>query len=83
MQNPFDVEAQYQKYLELAKLDESKMIPIQRRETRRAFMAGCGSMLLLMRDEISRMEEDKAIDAFQNMHHQILQFWLNESNRQN
>lgn len=54
--NQFNLENQYQIYLQLVNLNESTMSPIQRTETRRAFMAGCGQMLVLMRDEVGALE---------------------------
>lgn len=77
--NQFNLENQYQIYLQLVNLNESTMSPIQRTETRRAFMAGCGQMLVLMRDEVGALEENAAINAMENMLQQAANFWTIEN----
>jgi len=79
----FDLEHQYQLYLQRMKLDERKMHPIQKTETRRAFMGACGQMLIMLRDDISRLTEDEAVDVLDDMVSQVSDFLLKETNRQN
>ncbi len=50
----FNLEIQYQKYLERVGFKESQMGDTQRVETKRAFMGGCGQMLVILRDDISQ-----------------------------
>ena len=61
------VEQKYQEYLRLVKLDEGQMPHGQRVETRRAFFAGAGSTLLVIRDEVSELDEDDAVKVMQDM----------------
>ena len=74
----FNLNSQYQAYLKMVGLEESRMIPIQRIETKRAFMAGCGQMLVLMRDEVSQLTEDNAVEALESMFYQTEDFWSKE-----
>lgn len=78
MKNPFDLEEQYQYFLELVKLDESKMTPIQKRETKQAFMAGCSQMILLFRREVNNMEQDDAIAGINSILKQLALFWISK-----
>jgi len=74
--NSTDLETRYQDYLKMNCLDESKMVPIQRVETRRAFMGGISSSLILFRDVIGSIEdEDEAIKAMENVETQCVDFW--------
>lgn len=79
----FNLDSQYKAYLKMVGLDESKMIPIQRIETKRAFMAGCGQMLVLMRDEVSQLQEDNAVEALESMIQQTETFWTDEVKKYN
>ncbi len=79
----FDLNYQYSLYLKMAKLDESKMPEIQKAETKRAFMGGIGQAIVLLRDDITLLPEDKACEAFEKMFNQVGDFWLKENNRGN
>ena len=84
MNNPaFNLEHQYQLYLERVKLKESQMAPIQRKELKRAFMGACGQMLFLLRDDVGSLEEDEAINTLDDMINQVSDFWLTETQRVN
>lgn len=65
-----NLEEHYQKYLELVKLDESKMHPIQKIETRRAFMAGMASMFTLFMP-ITDLPENEVFEAFDTIYKQL------------
>ena len=80
---PFDLEEQYQLYLKRVALKEVEMMPLQRKQLRQVFMGACGQMLLLLRDEVSELEEDKAIAVMQNMLNQISDYFLKETNKTN
>lgn len=68
----FDLEYQYRKYLKLVNLDESRMHEVQRKETKQAFMAASGMMLLLMRDDVTDIpDENDAVDTLEGMLGQI------------
>ena len=79
----FDLEKQYQLYLKRVKLNESTMHPMQRIETKRAFMGACGQILFLFRDELSELEENDAVEQMEKMKNQVVQYWNNQSRGQN
>jgi len=80
----FNLEKEYQKYLETTKQDEAKMNPVQALETKRAFFGACGQMLILFRDEIGGIEdEDQAIEAMQDLLNQVGDFWNKQLNQVN
>ena len=75
----FDLEHQYQLYLERVKLKEANMHPVQKTETRRAFMGACGQMLILLRDDLGALEESKAIETMQDMVNQVQVYFMKET----
>jgi hypothetical protein len=79
----FNLEKQYQLYLERVGIQESQMHPTQKVEMKRAFMGACGQMLILLRDDLGALEEDEAIQQLQDMMNQLQSFWLKETNQTN
>lgn len=79
----FDLEHQYREYLRLMKLDESKMHPVQKVETKRVFYGACGQILMLLQQDISELDEEKGVEVLQNMLEQCVHFFQKELNRQN
>jgi hypothetical protein len=75
----FNIEFQYQAYLKRVGLKEVNMHPIQRQETKRAFMGAVGQMLVLLRDDLSELEEDVAVMHLENMTQQVGYFWEKQS----
>ena len=79
----FDLEHQYQLYLKRVGLKEENMHPVQKTETRRAFMGACGQMLILLRDDLGVLEESKAIETMQDMINQVHVHFMKETNKFN
>lgn len=79
----FDLEHQYQLYLRRVGLKETNMHPVQKTETRRAFMGACGQMLILLRDDLGELEENKAIETMQDMINQVQLHFMKETNKLN
>lgn len=79
----FDLEHQYQLYLELVSLVESNMSKHQKTETKRAFFGACGQMLMLLRDDLSKLSEDNAIKTLEQMTTQVGNFFMAETHKQN
>lgn len=79
----FNLEHQYQLYLKRVGLNEQAMHPIQRQELKRAFIASWGQALVMLREDLSELEEDDAIDTLENMNAQVLNFFLAEGNKLN
>lgn len=70
----FNLEEQYQLYLQKVNLDESKMGEIQKSETRQAFFAGV-SQATLHYFSLAGMEENDAVEELDNMMKQVTDFW--------
>ncbi len=79
----FDLIHQYQLYLERVGLKEPNMHPVQRTETKRAFIGACGQMLILLRDDLGALEESKAIETMQDMMNQVGNYFMKETNKLN
>lgn len=79
----FNLEKQYQLYLERIGLKESQMHPVQKTETKRAFMGGCGQLLILLRDDVGDLEEEEAVEQIESMINQVQSFWLKETRQTN
>ena len=72
----FDLEYQYRKYLKLVGLDEKRMHEVQRKETKQAFMASAGMMLLLMRDDVTEIpDENDAVEILEGMLKQLSNYF--------
>lgn len=65
-----NIETMYQNYLKAVKLDEKNMGSLQRKETRQAFIAGLGYMLVTV-TELGKQNEVAAIAALDHMRTQI------------
>lgn len=79
----FDLEHQYQLYLQRVGLKKENMHPVQRTETKRAFIGACGQMLILLRDDLGALEESKAIETMQDMMNQVGTYFMKETNKLN
>lgn len=70
---------QYELYLEIMGLRKETMPEDQLRETRRAFMGACGQMLSLLKDDLTKIEdEDEAARILEGMENQVLDFFKAE-----
>lgn len=79
----FNLEYQYQLYLQRMALSESTMHPQQRIQLRQTFFGASGQMLILLRDELSKLEEEKAMETLQDLLNQVNNFFLSETNKMN
>lgn len=79
----FNLEHQYQLYLQRMALSESTMHPQQKIQLRQTFFGASGQMLILLRDELSKLEEEKAIETLQDLINQVANFFLAETNKMN
>lgn len=77
----FDLNHQYQLYLQRVGLKEDRMHPQQKTETKRAFMGACGQMLILLRNDLGALPEDQGIEQMQNMLNQVGEYFLKETNK--
>ena len=79
----FNLEHQYQLYLQRMALSESTMHPQQKIQLRQTFFGASGQILILLRDELSKLEEDKAMETLQDLINQVGNFFLAETNKMN
>ena len=70
-----NIESQYQLYLKRVNQVESEMHPQQKIQLRQTFYAACGQMLVLFRDEFSTLDEEKAIETFEDLTNEIVVFF--------
>ena len=84
MKKEFDLNHQYQLYLQRVGIkDESKLHPVQRIEMRRVFFGAVGQLLLLLRDDLTKYSEEEGEKILKGMLQQVTNFWLKEKNETN
>lgn len=74
------IESLYQDYLRKVELDENKMIPIQKTETRRAFYGGFAEFFNLVMHECENFNDAEYHQILNGFSNEILTFWNNETN---
>jgi len=74
----FDLNYQYDLYLERVGLDKDTMHPVQAVETKRAFFGACGQVLVLLRDDMPD-DETTCVVILQAMHDQVGLFWSKQN----
>lgn len=79
----FNLEYQYQLYLKRMALSEDSMHPEQRKQLRQTFMGAAGQMILMLRDDLTKLDDDKACDILQDMVNQVSTFFMKENCREN
>ena len=77
----FNLEHQYQLYLKRVALKEAEMHPEQKKQLRQAFMGACGQIILLLRDEVGKLEKDEAVKVMKNMIEQVGNYFLKITNK--
>jgi len=70
----FNLKNQYKNYLDRVGLKESQMSDKQSAETKRAFMAGCSSMLVLSKKKKALSLTERLL-ADECMQHELTKFW--------
>lgn len=72
----FCISDQWNLFLKSCNLVEEKMPVLQRIEMKRAFYAGCGQTLLMVRDDISELpRETDMVAAMEDLLRQVTDFW--------
>jgi hypothetical protein len=72
----FNLEHQYQLYLQRVALDENKMHPEQKKQLRQTFFGCAGQMLVMLRDDLQALPEDEAIEVLKDMFNQVGDYFL-------
>ncbi|PPL04943.1 hypothetical protein [Parapedobacter indicus] len=78
----FNLDYEYDLYLSRVGLDKKKMDKSHRRETKRAFMAGAGSVLAMLGD-IADMNEADAMAVLSRVKHDVAEYWVREATNSN
>lgn len=73
----FNLQSAWIDYLNMVKLDITKMSPVQITETKRAFMAGAGFMFRAF-GRTGDLPMERAMNVVSDMELQIAQFWNEE-----
>lgn len=69
--NKFDVEAQYQQFLNKMGLSEKTMNPEQKIQVKIAFYAGFGQMLFVLYTDLTSLDDDTMSNTIDIMFQQI------------
>jgi len=76
--NNFNLEYQYQMFLQRVGLSESQMPADQRREIKIAFMAAMGQMLMICVNDLNSFKNPLVTEAVPYMSDQIKEFFANQ-----
>lgn len=71
----FNLEHQYQLFLHRMKLSENNMHPQQKIQLKQTFFGAVGQTLILFKDELSNLEEDKAVWVMEDLLKQVSNFF--------
>ncbi|WP_010664955.1 hypothetical protein [Marinilabilia salmonicolor] len=71
----FNIEYQYSLYLEKMNLKEEQMHPVQKQETKRAFISGI--------DDVADMQLEQGVTALDDMFNQVNDFFKKQSQKAN
>jgi len=68
----FNLEVQYDLYLQRVGLKQSAMHPIQNKLMKDSFLAACGIMLVMLRDDLGAIDDEmEAIYVMENLMTQV------------
>lgn len=73
-----NLEELWQKYLELGGVKEEQLNEIQRKEMKKAFFGGCSSLLTVFFNEIAELDENKGVQALDNLFKEAETYWRTE-----
>lgn len=79
----FSLENQYQLYLQRVGLNEATMHPIQKKQLKQTFFGAVGQILLLQRDELTKLSDDDGADVLQNMLDEVGNHFLSITGQSN
>jgi len=72
----FDIEYQWQKFLELMQLDEKRMSVEERRERKRTFVAAFTQAFILFTDVLTKItDDDKAVGMIESFRLDLETYW--------
>ena len=78
MNDPFDLEEQFDDFLGKAGPDWEEMGPKIKEQLKKAFYAGCGRTLLILNDHAANLEKDDAVSVIDHLFRQVHGSFLND-----
>lgn len=79
----FNLEYQYQLYLERIGQVESEMHTEQKRQVKMAFIGAIGQFLVLLEFDVADLSEDEAVEKLESMKTQVANYYLSITTNQN
>ncbi|APZ82916.1 hypothetical protein [Flavobacterium phage FL-1] len=77
--NKFDLDHQYDLYLQRVDLNENTMRPEQKLQVKDAFYGGIGQFLMLTQTDIVELSEEEACNVLDDIESQISNYFLSRS----
>lgn len=74
----FNVHNQYEIYLEKSGLADQDLGEIQKTETKRAFMAGFGQSIVLLTQEVAKLDEKEGVKIIKSLIRQVQDYFTEE-----
>lgn len=75
----FNIEAEFQKYCTMVRLDTDNCSPTQVIETRRAFYAGISQILMFLKNDLTGLPADEGIDELERITGLCGAFWKRQA----
>lgn len=79
MSKQFNPEAEFQEYCKRVRLDLENCSPTQVIETRRAFYAGIGNLLVFLREDLSTLDEEDGVAELDRIWNKVGAFWKRQA----
>jgi hypothetical protein len=79
----YNIEDQYQLYLQKIGLSESNMHPVQKEQIKLTFYGAFSQLMILLEDNIAELEDDKAFQVLEGFKTQIANFFLSQTANKN
>ena len=83
LEDPFDLDLQYDLYLKLIGATEDMMGPEQRVEMKRVFIAGIAQCYTIFIGDLPKLKDAQQDLALMRIEEQIMAFWKRENIRHN
>ena len=81
--NLFNIDHQWNLYLERVGLKGQRIGIEQYRELKRAFFGATGQLLMLMKNELAELDESAAVKTLESMINEVGDYWLKQGGRAN
>lgn len=79
----FNIEHQYQLYLQRMALNENNMHPEQRKQLKETFFGAFGQCVNVFRDEITQLSDEDAMETMTSIWNQVGEFFMKKTGKLN